>query len=237
MRASRVSRRLEERFPNAARREVGGGSEQGTPTPATQCDHGHLPQPSGSERRHVDHVVGAGAGTGGNVVRRFAGKDAWCTAVVASEGLRDTHRLKWVSPIGTNWHHHVLAGPLPRGRHATHVNRPSRTRRAQKAVRRQPPVPSETVSCAGAWSEVAKCPGGSRGDRGRRRSARECDWSATDRFGLVNEPQRVRAGGGKRVRVQAEFEGEAKGVALIARPQQVRNPGGGLGDGCATSPW
>ena len=49
----------------------------------------------------MDHVVGAGAGTGGNVVRRFAGKDAWCAAVVASEGLRDTHRPKWVSPIGT----------------------------------------------------------------------------------------------------------------------------------------
>ena len=84
--------------PLLPRRGANKRSEQGTPTPATQCGHVHLPQPLGSERPHVDHVVGAGAGTGGNVVRRSAGKDAWCPAVVASEGLRDTHRPKWVSP-------------------------------------------------------------------------------------------------------------------------------------------
>ena len=77
-------------------------SEQGTPTPATRCGHGHLPQPLGSERPHVDHVVGAGAGTGGNVVRRSAGKDAWCPAVVASEGpTRHPPVLSGCPPIGT----------------------------------------------------------------------------------------------------------------------------------------
>ena len=79
--------------------------------------------------------MGAGAGTGGNVRPPLRGEDAWCRAVVASECLRDTHRPKWVSPIGATKRVSLIGTNLSLpNRHPVpnELNLPSRRRWARR---------------------------------------------------------------------------------------------------------